>query len=130
MRPLSSRYLDTVRHPPPHTLSTEEGALHSLLVSCSVTGGYHNAIAHLSKAHPGVAVHHRVVDPFRSSVYHLLFFFALTIRIALPLRASDADRKESALQRRWIVSYRFPDPRNRCLEERRNCSDGRSDEET
>ena len=30
--------------------------------------GYHKAIAHLSKAHPGGAVHHRVVDPFRLSL--------------------------------------------------------------
>ena len=91
--------------------------------------GYHNAIAYLPKVHLGIAVHHRVADPFRSWVYHLLLF-ALTIRLILTLLASDGGRKGSALQRKWIVSCRFPDPRNRCLEERRSPRDGRRDEET
>jgi len=50
--------------------------------------------------------------------------------VVLCLRASDAsDQKGSALQCRWIVSCRFPDPRNIWLEERGKPSDGRDDEE-
>ena len=128
MTPTPSCHLDSIHDPSPQTDATEEGAPHCLLVPCWVTQRIHNGIAHLPKAHLGVAVHHRVADPFRSWVYHLLLF-ALTIRLTLPLRASDGDRKGSALQRRWIVSCRLPDPRNRCLEERRNPSDGRGEED-